>query len=45
MPAGTQLAGTALDVDADGRLLVETEDGLQAVSAGDVVHLRRGDDS
>lgn len=40
--AGEQeLLGTAVDVDAGGRLLVRTVDGAQrAVSAGDVTHLR-----
>lgn len=34
--------GTALDVDGDGRLVVETADGREAFSAGDVVHVRPG---
>jgi BirA family biotin operon repressor/biotin-[acetyl-CoA-carboxylase] ligase len=33
-------AGTAVDVDDTGRLIVETDDGRVVVSAGDVVHLR-----
>ena len=40
LPAGGSLTGTAQDVDADGRLLVGTADGVQAVAAGDVVHVR-----
>ncbi|GAA2781444.1 biotin--[acetyl-CoA-carboxylase] ligase [Saccharopolyspora taberi] len=37
-----QLHGTAVGVDAGGRLVVRTSDGgLTPVSAGDVVHLRR----
>lgn len=39
-PGGDAARGTALDVDADGRLLLQTAGGLLAVSAGDVVHLR-----
>jgi BirA family biotin operon repressor/biotin-[acetyl-CoA-carboxylase] ligase len=39
-PGGDMVRGTALDVDADGRLLLRTADGALAVSAGDVVHLR-----
>ncbi|MGO9077648.1 MAG: biotin--[acetyl-CoA-carboxylase] ligase [Streptosporangiaceae bacterium] len=40
MPGGRVLAGRAADVDADGRLVVDTTAGPAAVSAGDVVHLR-----
>ncbi|WP_202862708.1 biotin--[acetyl-CoA-carboxylase] ligase [Antricoccus suffuscus] len=36
----TPMRGVARDVDAEGRLVVETSDGVQAVSAGDVVHVR-----
>jgi BirA family biotin operon repressor/biotin-[acetyl-CoA-carboxylase] ligase len=39
-PGGDAASGTALDVDANGRLVVRTADGPRAVSAGDVVHLR-----
>jgi BirA family biotin operon repressor/biotin-[acetyl-CoA-carboxylase] ligase len=39
-PGGDAARGTALDVDADGRLVVRTADGPLAVSAGDVVHVR-----
>ena len=34
------LAGTADDVDLDGRLVVRTADGVHAVGAGDVRHVR-----
>lgn len=40
LPAGALLTGRACDVDGLGRLLVSTADGVQAVSAGDVVHVR-----
>jgi len=40
LPGGGVLAGQARDVDATGRLVVLTADGDQAVSAGDVVHVR-----
>jgi BirA family biotin operon repressor/biotin-[acetyl-CoA-carboxylase] ligase len=39
-PGGKAARGTALDVDAEGRLLLRTAGGPLAVSAGDVVHLR-----
>ena len=38
---GDPLEGTAVDVDDDGRLVVEADDGSRtAVAAGDVVHVR-----
>jgi BirA family transcriptional regulator, biotin operon repressor / biotin---[acetyl-CoA-carboxylase] ligase len=40
MPGGGTLTGHAGDVDDVGRLLVSAADGLHAVSAGDVVHVR-----
>ena len=49
LPAGRVLTGTAVDIDADGRLLVKESAGGQqaapdapivAVSAGDVIHVR-----
>jgi len=40
MPGGKQVAGRAVDVDATGRLVVETASGPVPVSAGDVVHVR-----
>ncbi len=36
----TVLEGTARDVDAHGRLLLDTADGARTLGAGDVVHLR-----
>jgi BirA family transcriptional regulator, biotin operon repressor / biotin---[acetyl-CoA-carboxylase] ligase len=40
LPGGTQLSGTAEDVDEVGRLVVRTPDNLVRVGAGDVVHVR-----
>lgn len=40
LPGGHELRGTARDVDEQGRLVVATDNGEQAVSAGDVVHVR-----
>jgi BirA family biotin operon repressor/biotin-[acetyl-CoA-carboxylase] ligase len=40
LPGGGALAGRACDVDTVGRLLVKAADGVHAVSAGDVVHVR-----
>ncbi|SHG48294.1 biotin--[acetyl-CoA-carboxylase] ligase [Streptoalloteichus hindustanus] len=41
LPDGVMLHGTAVDVDADGRLVVREASGtLVPVSAGDVVHVR-----
>jgi BirA family transcriptional regulator, biotin operon repressor / biotin---[acetyl-CoA-carboxylase] ligase len=40
MPGGKVLAGRASDVDGAGRLLVAADDGVHAISAGDVVHVR-----
>jgi BirA family transcriptional regulator, biotin operon repressor / biotin---[acetyl-CoA-carboxylase] ligase len=40
MPGGKLLTGRASDVDDSGRLLVAADDGMHAVSAGDVVHVR-----
>ena len=41
LPGTDELRGTALDVDLDGRLVVQPETGgSRAVAAGDVVHLR-----
>lgn len=42
LPGGSDLAGTATGVDADGRLLVDADDGEHAVAAGDVTHVRAG---
>jgi len=40
LPGGGSLTGRAVDVDDVGRLLVRAADGVHAVSAGDVVHVR-----
>ncbi|KAA1428004.1 biotin--[acetyl-CoA-carboxylase] ligase [Nocardioides antri] len=39
LPGGTSLSGRAVDVDSDGRLVVETPSGVEKVGAGDVVHV------
>jgi BirA family biotin operon repressor/biotin-[acetyl-CoA-carboxylase] ligase len=42
LPDGTVLEALAVDVDDDGRLVVEASDGARtSLSAADVVHLRR----
>jgi BirA family transcriptional regulator, biotin operon repressor / biotin---[acetyl-CoA-carboxylase] ligase len=40
LPAGDDLLGTAVGLDEDGRLIVESDAGRTAVAAGDVTHLR-----
>ncbi len=40
LPGGRVVEGLAADVDHVGRLLVEVGDGLVAVGAGDVLHVR-----
>ena len=40
LPSGVSLAGRAVDVDDDGRLLVHDGTRLHALGAGDVVHVR-----
>jgi BirA family biotin operon repressor/biotin-[acetyl-CoA-carboxylase] ligase len=42
LPGGTELLGTAVDLDAEGRLRImsATDAPLQTVAAGDVTHLR-----
>ncbi len=41
LPGGRELAGEAVAIDGDGRLVVRTADGgRQPVGAGDVVHVR-----
>jgi BirA family transcriptional regulator, biotin operon repressor / biotin---[acetyl-CoA-carboxylase] ligase len=40
LPGGGVLAGRACDVDGVGRLIVAGPGGVEAVSAGDVVHVR-----
>jgi hypothetical protein len=34
------MSGRAVDVDAAGRLLVDTGDKVEALAAGDVAHVR-----
>ncbi|MDN5894199.1 MAG: biotin--[acetyl-CoA-carboxylase] ligase [Nocardioides sp.] len=43
VPSGEPFSGTAMGLDESGRLVVETEGGLESVGAGDVVHVRRTD--
>jgi BirA family transcriptional regulator, biotin operon repressor / biotin---[acetyl-CoA-carboxylase] ligase len=40
LPGGGAVAGTARDIDDQGRLRIETGGDIVTVSAGDVVHLR-----
>lgn len=40
LPDGDRVDGTAVDVDGDGRLVVETDGGRVPVAAGDVHHVR-----
>jgi BirA family biotin operon repressor/biotin-[acetyl-CoA-carboxylase] ligase len=40
LPNGTFLEGRARDLDDDGRLIVDTPDGVRPLAAGDVTHLR-----
>ncbi|WP_406136982.1 biotin--[acetyl-CoA-carboxylase] ligase [Streptomyces sp. NBC_01089] len=40
LPGGASLTGEAVAVDGDGRLVLATENGVQPVGAGDIVHLR-----
>jgi BirA family transcriptional regulator, biotin operon repressor / biotin---[acetyl-CoA-carboxylase] ligase len=42
--AGEEMVGRAVAIDDEGRLVVETRAGPRSVSAGDVVHLRPGQD-
>lgn len=41
LPSGDSLIGTAVRLDADGALVIETGHAERAVTAGDIVHLRR----
>ncbi|CUR57087.1 BirA, biotin-(Acetyl-CoA-carboxylase) ligase [metagenome] len=43
LPGGSAVHGTARDVDARGRLVVESPAGTTVVGAGDVVHVRSSD--
>ena len=40
LPAGDDLVGTAITVDVDGQLVLDTAHGEHRVAAGDVLHLR-----
>jgi BirA family biotin operon repressor/biotin-[acetyl-CoA-carboxylase] ligase len=40
LPGGASLDGTAVDIDADGRLLLMTAQGTQPLTAADVYHVR-----
>jgi BirA family biotin operon repressor/biotin-[acetyl-CoA-carboxylase] ligase len=40
LPGGREMSGRAVDVDAAGRLLVDTGDKVEALAAGDVAHVR-----
>lgn len=40
LPGGGSLTGHAIDIDDVGRLIVRAPDGVHAISAGDVVHVR-----
>ena len=40
LPGVGSLSGRAIDVDDVGRLLVRAPDGVNAISAGDIVHVR-----
>ncbi len=41
LPGDRVQEGTAVSLDEEGRLIVETEGRVEAISAGDVVHARR----
>jgi BirA family transcriptional regulator, biotin operon repressor / biotin---[acetyl-CoA-carboxylase] ligase len=40
LPGGASIQGHADDIDGDGRLLVATAEGVRALAAGDVHHVR-----
>jgi BirA family transcriptional regulator, biotin operon repressor / biotin---[acetyl-CoA-carboxylase] ligase len=40
LPGGMTLSGLATDIDPNGHLLIEGDDGIQAIAAGDVIHVR-----
>ncbi len=40
LEGGEAVEGTAVDVDAEGRLVVETRAGVRTISSGECVHLR-----
>jgi BirA family biotin operon repressor/biotin-[acetyl-CoA-carboxylase] ligase len=41
LPGGRTISGEAVDIDADGRLLVNDGAAVVAIDVGDIVHLRR----
>lgn len=43
LPDGREVTGTAVDVDRDGRLVVESDGAVLSFDTGDVVHLRNAD--
>ena len=43
LPGEQSVTGRVADVDAHGRLVLDTDDGTLTLSAGDVVHLRPGE--
>lgn len=43
LPDGAEIVGRAVDVDIDGRLAVETDNGTLVFDTGDIVHLRNAD--
>jgi BirA family transcriptional regulator, biotin operon repressor / biotin---[acetyl-CoA-carboxylase] ligase len=40
LPGGREIVGTARSIDAQGRLIIESDGATSEVSAGDLVHLR-----
>lgn len=42
LPAGGAVSGVAIDVDEEGRLVLDGPDGVRPLSAGDVHHVRPG---
>jgi BirA family biotin operon repressor/biotin-[acetyl-CoA-carboxylase] ligase len=40
LPGGDEVLGVAQSIDEQGRLHIDSDAGIVAVSAGDVVHLR-----
>ncbi len=40
LPGGGVLEGEAVDVDPEGRLVIDAAEGTRAVGAGDIVHVR-----
>ena len=40
LPGGREVVGTAISVDNQGRLRIDAQPDVVAVTAGDVVHLR-----